>query len=136
MDEIARLEALEGQEINDAKIVLANEVTAMCHGRAAAETAEKTARETFVAGGAGDDLPTVVMSAVDFPNGGLSIGQFFLKAGLVDSGKAAKRLIADGGAKLNDQTVTDPGMMITPDQMNQPLKLSAGKKRHALAKLG
>ncbi len=108
----------------------------MCHGRAAAETAAATAKETFEAGGAGDDLPTVVLSASDFPEGGLSVGQFFLKAGLVDSGKAAKRLIADGGAKLNDQAVTDPGMMITPEQMAEPLKLSAGKKRHALAKLG
>ena len=136
LDEIARLEALQGQEINDAKVVLANEVTAMCHGRAAAETAEKTARETFEAGGAGEDLPTVVIAAGDFPQGGMSIGQFFVKAGLVDSGKAAKRLIADGGAKLNDETVTDPGTMITPDQMAEPLKLTAGKKRHALAKLG
>ena len=91
--------------------------------------------ETPDKSGAGDDLPTVVLSASDFPEGGLSVGQFFLKAGLVDSGKAAKRLIADGGAKLNDQAVTDPGFMITPEQMAEPLKLSAGKKRHALAKL-
>ena len=135
LDEIARLEVLQGQEINDAKIVLANEVTAMCHGRVAAEKAAATAKETFEVGGAGDALPTVVLSASDFPEGGLSVGQFFLKAGLVDSGKAAKRLIADGGAKLNDQAVTDPGMLIKPEQIAEPLKLSAGKKRHALAKL-
>ena len=77
-----------------------------------------------------------MIAAADFPEGGLSIGQFFVKAGLVESGKAAKRLIADGGAKLNDEMVTNPGTMITPDQMIEPLKLTAGKKRHALAKLG
>ena len=108
----------------------------MCHGKAAAEAAEATARETFVAGGAGEDLPTVELSVGDFPEGGLSIGQLFVRSGLAESGKAAKRLISDGGARLNDQTVTDPGMMITPGEMTLPLKLSAGKKRHALAKLG
>ncbi|MEM7422697.1 MAG: tyrosine--tRNA ligase [Pseudomonadota bacterium] len=135
MDEIARLEVLDGQEINDAKIVLANEVTAMCHGRDAARAAEATARETFVAGGAGADLPTVTFTHADLGDGGISIGQLFVRSGLADSGKAAKRLIADGGAKLNDQAVTDAGMMITAEAMMQPLKLTAGKKRHALARL-
>ncbi|MEM9059141.1 MAG: tyrosine--tRNA ligase [Pseudomonadota bacterium] len=136
LEEVARLEALEGQEINDAKIVLANEVTTMCHGRAAAEAAEATAREVFEAGGAGEDLPTIVLAASDFSEAGISIGQLFVRSGLAESGKAAKRLIADGGAKVNDEAVSDAGMMITPDQMAAPLKLSAGKKRHALAKLG
>ncbi|MEM7745777.1 MAG: tyrosine--tRNA ligase, partial [Pseudomonadota bacterium] len=135
LDEIARLEALEGQEINDAKVILANEVTTLCHGAGAAKTAEATARETFEDGGAGADLPTVVLAAADFPEHGMSVGQLFVKAGLADSGKAAKRLIADGGARLNDQAVTDAGQMITPADMAEPLKLTAGKKRHALAKL-
>ncbi|MEM0989338.1 MAG: tyrosine--tRNA ligase [Pseudomonadota bacterium] len=135
LDEIARLEALGGQEINDAKIVLADEVTAMCHGRAAAEAAAATAKETFEAGGAGADLPTVALAAGDFAENGISISQLFVRSGLADSGKAARRLIADGGARLNDQPVQDPGQMITPEELASPLKLSAGKKRHALAKL-
>ncbi|MEM6621849.1 MAG: tyrosine--tRNA ligase [Pseudomonadota bacterium] len=135
LDEIARLEALDGQEINDAKIVLANEVTAMCHGRAAAEAAAATAKETFEAGGAGADLPTVALAAGDFAENGISISQLFVRSGLAESGKAARRLIADGGARLNDQPVQDPGQMITPEELASPLKLSAGKKRHALAKL-
>lgn len=135
LDEIARLEALQGQEINDAKIVLANAVTTMCHGAAAAGTAEATARETFEAGGAGADLPTVSLSADDFSENGISVAQLFVRAGLSDSGKAAKRLIADGGARMNDLAVTDPGLMILPEAMAAPVKLSAGKKRHALARL-
>lgn len=136
LDEIARLEALEGAEINEAKTVLANEVTTLCHGREAAEGAERTARETFTEGGAGEDLPTIVLSADDFGEHGIPVVQLFVKAGLVSSGKEARRLIADGGARLDDQPVTDHGLMLTRDRFAEPLKLSAGRKRHALAKLG
>ena len=136
LDEIARLEKLEGQEINEAKIVLANEVTAMCHGRAAAEAAAQTAKETFEAGGAGSELPTITLTEKDFSEHGISIAQLFVRSGLAGSGKEARRLIADGGARMNDAPVTDAGMMLTPEQMVEPLKLSAGKKRHALARLG
>ena len=134
--EIARLEALQGAEINDAKIVLANEVTRLAHGAAAAETAEKTARETFVDGGAGADLPTATLDRADFGAEGLSVVQLFVKAGLAKSGKEAKRLIAEGGAKLDDEAVTDQSAMIPLQRLEQgQIKLSAGKKRHALAKL-
>ncbi len=137
LEEIARLEALEGQEINDAKIILANEVTALAHGADAAAAAEATAKETFEQGGAGDDLPTIKIPAHEIPDYGLSVGQLFVRAGLAKSGKDAKRLIAEGGARLDDAPVTDPGLMITADSFaGGDLKLSAGKKRHALAKLG
>ena len=136
LDEIARLAALEGQEINEAKIVLANEVTAMCHGRAAAEAAAATAKETFEAGGAGAELPTVTLGADDFAENGISIAQLFVRSGLAGSGKEARRLIADGGARLNDEPVTEAGQMLTPADLAEPVKLSAGRKRHALARLG
>jgi tyrosyl-tRNA synthetase len=135
--ECERLGALEGAEINDAKILLANEVTTLAHGAEAAAAAEATARETFEKGGAGADLPTVEIPAAELPEHGLSIGQLFVRAGLAKSGKDAKRLIAEGGARLNDAPVTDPGLMITTDSFSAgDLKLTAGKKRHALARLG
>ena len=126
VEECDRLGALEGQEINDAKIVLANEVTALCHGAEAARAAETTAREVFEQGGIGDDLPTLAVPAEP-----ISVVQLFVRAGLSDSGKAAKRLISEGGAKIDDETVADPGLMITAEQIAKTLKLSAGKKRHA-----
>ncbi|MEM7505697.1 MAG: tyrosine--tRNA ligase [Pseudomonadota bacterium] len=136
LDEVARLEALEGQEINEAKIRLANEVTALAHGRAEADKAATTARETFEAGGASADLPTVTLSPQDFGESGISAAQLFLKAGLAGSGKEAKRLITGGGAQIDDQTVSDAGLMLGPDRFAEPVKLTAGKKRHALARLG
>ncbi len=136
LDEIDRLEALQGAEINEAKKVLANEVTAMCHGRAAADAAQATARETFEAGGAGEALPTVTLSDGDFGDQGISVAQLFVRSGLAGSGKEARRLIADGGARLDDEPVTEAGLMLTPERFARPVKLSAGRKRHALAKLG
>jgi tyrosyl-tRNA synthetase len=131
LDEIARLAALEGAEINEAKKTLASEVTALAHGRAAAEAAEATARETFEQGGAGRDLPTV---AVEIAPEGVSAVQLFVKAGLAASGKEAKRLIAEGGARIDDAAVTDPGALVPAARFDAgPVKLSAGKKRHALA---
>ncbi|MCL5775905.1 tyrosine--tRNA ligase [Limibaculum sp. FT325] len=136
IDEIARLEALRDQEINDAKKILATEVTALCHGREAAEAAERTARETFEAGGLGADLPEVALSPADFADGGLSVVQLFLRAGLAKSGKDAKRLIAEGGARIDDRPVTDATLMLDPGAFAAPVKLSAGKKRHAVARMG
>jgi tyrosyl-tRNA synthetase len=134
LDEIARLAALEGSEINEAKKILANEVTALAHGSAAAEAAEATARETFEQGGAGRDLPTV---SVDVEGGGVSAVQLFVRAGLAASGKEAKRLIVEGGARIDDAPVTDPGAMVSEARFAEgPVKLSAGKKRHALAVRG
>ena len=136
MHEIAKLEALEGAELNEAKEILANEVTALARGREAAESAAATAEETFAQGGLGADLPRVSLSADDLA-AGLSATQLFVRAGLATGGKDAKRLIDGGGAKVNDEAVTDTGRMFTAaDFANGPLKLSAGKKRHAMAELG
>ncbi|MDA9789371.1 tyrosine--tRNA ligase [Amylibacter sp.] len=134
LDECDRLGALEGSEINEAKTVLANAATTLAHGAQAAKAAEATAREVFEKGGVGDDLPTVVLDANDVGDG-ISIVQLFVKSGLSGSGKDAKRLISDGGAKLDDVAVTDAGTMISADQLRGAIKLSAGKKRHALAKI-
>jgi tyrosyl-tRNA synthetase len=131
IEECERLGALTGSEINAAKIVLANEVTSLLHGVDAAHTAEATAREVFEHGGTGDDLPTLTLSAAEL-EGGISIVQLITRAGLAGSGKEAKRLIADNGARLNDAPLTDAGLMIGASDLAQPLKLSAGKKRHAL----
>ena len=135
VDECNRLGALEGSEINAAKIILANEVTTLLHGADAAKTAEATAHEVFEKGGVGDDLPTLTLSAADLGDG-MSIVQVIVKAGLADSGKAAKRLISENGAKLNDEPLTNAGLMIDAAALQTPLKLSAGKKRHALVQLG
>ena len=134
LDECDRLGALEGSEINEAKAILANAVTTLAHGAEAAKAAEATAREVFEKGGVGEDLPTVVLDASDVGEG-ISIVQLFVKSGLSGSGKDAKRLISDGGAKLDDVAVTDAGTMISAEQLRGAIKLSAGKKRHALAKI-
>ena len=134
LEDCERLGAAEGSAINDAKIVLANEVTALLHGREAAEAAEATAREVFEKGGVGDDLPTLALGADEIGDG-ISIVQLIVRSGLAKTGKEAKRLIADKGAKMNDADVTDAGLMITADDLGAPLKLSAGKKRHALVTL-
>ncbi len=134
VEECDRLGALDGAEINAAKIRLANEVTTLAHGAEAAKGAEATAREVFEKGGVGDDLPTLTLTK-DEIGGGISIVQLFVKSGLAKSGKDAKRLIAENGAKLNDQPLNEAGRMITIDDLATPLKLSAGKKRHALVTL-
>ncbi|RYH03467.1 tyrosine--tRNA ligase [Salipiger sp. IMCC34102] len=131
--ECDRLGALQGSEINEAKIRLANEVTALLHGEDAARAAEATAREVFEQGGVGADLPTLELSPADI-GAGISIVQLIVRAGLAGSGKEAKRLIAENGARLNDAPLEDAGLMVTPDMLDSPLKLSAGKKRHALVK--
>jgi tyrosyl-tRNA synthetase len=135
IDECNRLGALAGSEINDAKIILANEVTTLLHGAAAAKAAEATAKEVFEKGGVGDDLPTLTLSAAELGDG-MSIVQIIVQAGLAKSGKEAKRLIAENGARLNDEPLTDAGLMVTRNQLTTPIKLSAGKKRHSLVKLG
>jgi len=106
VEECDRLGALEGSEINEAKIILANEVTTLLHGAEAAVAAAQTAKEVFEKGGVGDDLPTLTLSADDVGDG-VSIVQLIVKSGLSGSGKAAKRLIAEGGAKMNDAPLSD-----------------------------
>jgi tyrosyl-tRNA synthetase len=124
LDEVARLEALAGAEINDAKIILATEATAMLHGREAAEAAEETARTTFAEGGAGEDLPT--LSVGD----GMNIAHALTALGFTPSNKEAKRKIAEGAVRLDDVTVNDPALILMPK--DEPMKLSLGKKRHGL----
>ena len=102
VDECDRLGALEGAEINESKVRLANEVTTLLHGADAAAAAEATAREVFEKGGVGDDLPTLTLSAEDVGDG-ISIVQLLVKSGLAGSGKEAKRLISENGAKINDE---------------------------------
>mgnify|MGYP000866465154 FL=1 len=97
--------------------------------------AEATAREVFEKGGVGDDLPTLTLSSDELGDG-MSIVQIIVKAGLAGSGKEAKRLIADNGAKMNDAALDDAGLMVTADMLSTPMKLSAGKKRHALVQIG
>jgi tyrosyl-tRNA synthetase len=124
VDEIARLEGLPGAQVNQAKIVLANEATAMLHGRDAAETAEQTARETFAEGGVGADLPTIKAG------GGIGILAALTGIGFCASNGEAKRKIAEGAVRIGDEVVSDPS--ITIDVGDEPVKLSLGKKKHGL----
>ena len=124
LDVIQRLEALPGAEINDAKIVLATEATAMLHGRDAATNAKETAKATFEQGLAGEDLPTLSLGE------GMSIYHALTAIGFTGSNGEAKRKIAEGAVRLDDVTVNDPGLMLTAGA--EPLKLSLGKKRHGL----
>ena len=133
LDDCNRLGALAGSEINGAKIVLANAVTTLLHGAEAAAAAEATAREVFERGGVGDDLPTLVLSVGELP---VTVAQAFVRAGLAASGKDAKRLIAEGGARLNDEVVLDAGHKLGAGELADPVRLTAGRKRHALVVLG
>lgn len=135
MKEIEKLEALDGADINQAKITLANEATAMLHGKAAANEADVTARNVFEQGGIGDDLPTVEIAKSEL-EAGIPAFKLFQEAGLEQSGGAARRLIKGGGAKINDVKVDDEEQVINLDHINDDgvIKLSAGKKRHALIK--
>ena len=135
IEECERLGALQGSEINSAKIILANEVTGLLHGAEAARTAEATARDVFEKGGTGDDLPTLTLNAADITDG-ISIVQLLVKSGLANSGKEAKRLIAEDGAKLNDAPLSDTGLVLQAGDLAEPVKLSKCKNKHALVQLG
>lgn len=135
VEECERLGALAGSEINEAKARLATEVTSLLHGAEAAAAAADTAREVFEKGGIGDDLPTLTLTPADVGDG-ISVVQLIVKSGLAGSGKEAKRLIAEGGAKMDDAPLTNAGLMIDTQALGAPIKLSAGKKRHALVQLG
>ena len=134
VNECERLGALAGSEINEAKVILATAATTLAHGTAAATIAEATAKEVFEKGGVGDDLPTIAFEAEDVGEA-IPLIQLLIRSGLSKSGKDAKRLIADGGAKLDDVVVKDAGMMVSAEQLQISVKLSAGKKRHAVAKM-
>jgi len=134
LEEVAKLGALEGQEINEAKIILANEVTALCHGQEAAKAAQETAQKVFEDGGVGEDLPSLEISKDELSDG-ISLTQALVRTNLAPSGKEAKRIIAGGGARINDAPVTDAGYMIQADQIGDGLKISSSKKKHAILKL-
>jgi len=135
VEDCDRLGALGGSEINQAKILLANHATTLLHGAEAAAAAEATAREVFEKGGIGDDLPTVTLEPSELADG-VGIVQLFVRAGLAASGKDAKRLITEGGAKVNDDIVTDVSLRYGASHLVEPMKLTAGKKRHALVVMG
>ena len=132
--ECDRLGALQGAEINEAKIRLANEVTGLLHGAEAAGAAEATAREEFEKGGVGEDLPTLTLTE-DEVGDGISVVQLIVRSGLAKTGKEAKRLIADNGARIDDAPLTDAGLVLDRAALSAPVKLSAGRKRHALVTL-
>ncbi|MCC6776412.1 MAG: tyrosine--tRNA ligase [Hyphomicrobiales bacterium] len=133
LPEIGRLAALRGQEINEAKKVLATEASALVHGRAAAEEAAETARRTFEEGALAEKLPTVEIAPLE---PGIGVLTAFVQAGLVGSNGEARRQIKGGGLKLNDVTVTDEKLMLTARDLTPEgvIKLSLGKKRHVLLK--
>jgi tyrosyl-tRNA synthetase len=135
LDEIAKLSALEGAEINEAKKILANEATALLHGREAAEAAAETARKTFEEGVLAQSLPTVTVPASEIA-AGLGVLTAFVKAGLTPSTGEARRQVKGGGLKLNDATVTDERYVLGAGDFEKDgiAKLSIGKKKHVLLK--
>ena len=134
LDEIARLAALSGSEINEAKKVLATEATALLHGRAAAEEAAEAARRTFEEGATADALPTITLPANELTVGVGVLG-LFVRAGLVASNGEARRQIRGGGLRLNDQPLTDETASVTTsDLVAGAIKLSLGRKKHVLVK--
>ena len=126
LDEIARLEALAGAEINEAKIVLANEITALVRGVDAARTAEATAVRTFAGGGLGEDLPVL-----DVPAEGVRLAAALTAIGFTASNGEAKRKIGEGAVRIDDAPVTDPGHLIQLGA-GEERKLSLGRKRHGV----
>jgi tyrosyl-tRNA synthetase len=132
LDEIARLEKLEGAEMNEAKKVLATEATAMLHGRAEAEKAAGAAKVAFEQGGTSADMPTV---EIDFGTG-MGVLSAVVAAGLAASNSEVRRLIKGGGVKINDKVVTDEKAMVTTGDLNAQnvVKVSVGQKKHVLLK--
>lgn len=134
LDEIARLEALPGAEINEAKKALATEATALAHGPAAAAAAAETARRAFEEGVAAETLPTHRVPAADL-DAGIPVFRLFVEAGLAASNGEARRLIRGGGARVNDRPVPDEAAVVSAaDLRDGAVKLSAGKKHHRLVR--
>jgi len=132
--ECARLGALGGAEINAVKVRLADEATTLLHGAAAAAAAAATARAVFEEGGSGEALPTVALSRAEV-GAGIAVVQLLVRTGLARSGKEARRLIAEGAARLDDAELSDPGLILDAARIGARVKLTAGRKRHALAVL-
>ena len=135
LDEIAEIEKLEGAAINEAKIRLANEVTALCHGWDAANAAAETARKTFELGAVGDDLPTVEITAAEL-DAGIGVLEALTRSGLTQSNGDARRQIKGGAIRVNDEKVEDDKLTLgAASLVDGVIKLSMGKKKHALLKL-
>ncbi len=134
-DEIARLEALEGAEINDAKKRLADEATKLCHGAAAAQAAAETARRTFEEGALGEELPTIEVPRARLAQG-IPAYELLRQSGLTASNGEARRLIKGGGGRINGAAIESEARSVDLSDLNRDglIKLSAGKKRHALVR--
>ena len=131
MDEVNRLSALEGAEINEAKIILANETTTLCHGAEAAAAAMQTAQQTFAGSGVSEGLPQETIDSSEVESLGMIAA--LVKVGFAKSNGEARRLIRGGGARLNDTAVTDEDFLLgAGDFIDGRAKISAGKKRHSL----
>ncbi|MFK3776607.1 tyrosine--tRNA ligase [Agrobacterium sp. NPDC089420] len=135
MDEIARIAALGGSEINEAKKILATEVTAILHGRAAAEEAAETARKTFEEGALAENLPSIEVPAAEL-DAGVGVLSLIVRAGLAGSNGEARRHVQGGAVKINDQGVSDERQMIGTGEVTGDgvIKLSVGKKKHVLVR--
>ena len=135
LDEIARLEALEGRELNDAKKALADAATVLCHGADASRLAAETARRTFEQGESAEGLPEITVPRAEL-EAGIPAFALFRQAGLADTGGAARRLIRGGGARLNDTPVASEDRLIGLSDLGgqDAIKLSAGRKRHVLVR--
>tara|TARA_B100000614_G_scaffold34777_1_gene27292 strand:+ start:1369 stop:2589 length:1221 start_codon:yes stop_codon:yes gene_type:complete len=136
LDEIARLSALKGNELNEAKKILAHEVTQLCHGRDAANSVAESARKTFEEGSVGQDLPFIIINKNDLEDG-VWVIDAMRKLALIQSNGEGRRLIANGGVRVNDTVINDPEkqLKVSDVSISGMIKLSAGKKRHALVKL-
>ena len=135
MHEIGRLAQLGGGEINEVKKILATEVTAMLHGRAAAEEAAETARKTFEEGALADTLPSLSVPSAEI-DGGIGILALFVRAGLAGSNGEARRHVKGGAVRINDEPVSDERRVVGPGDLTGDgvIKLSLGKKKHLLVR--
>jgi tyrosyl-tRNA synthetase len=133
MDEVSRLSALAGSELNEVKKILATEVTAILHGRPAAELAAETARKTFEEGGLAENLPSVEVPASEL-DAGIGLLSLIVRAGLAASNGEARRHVQGGAVRVNDQAVSDERKLIGSGEITADgvIKLSLGKKKHIL----
>lgn len=136
IDEIERIKKLQGQEINEAKIILANEATKLCHGKEAAESSYETAKKTFEQGASGDNLPVYKISKSEL-DAGVPAFRLFSDSGLCESGGAARRLIKGRGAKINNKVIEDENLKIDSSYLDSDgkIKLSFGQKKHLLVEV-
>ena len=136
LDEIAKLDALKGSELNEAKKTLAHEATKLCHGLSASESAADSAQKTFEQGLIGDDLPSIMINFKEL-DVGLWVIDAMRKCGLINSNGEGRRLISNGGARLNDVVISNPDLKILAADVNldSVIKLSSGKKRHVLIRI-